>query len=99
MDRARQLLLNAQTLEIFQVMDWLTEWYDKTKPGENKERLFKALMIVTQAQITLKNQAYEIQQLTEFISQDRLRISEANHESSSLRAENQRLRESIDSLL
>lgn len=99
MDRAQKMLVIAQSMEIFQACEWVQEWYSKAKDGENKERLFKTLMILTEAELTLKHQSYEIEKLSTIITEDRLRLSAANHESESLRAENTTLRESIDSVL
>ena len=49
MDRANELLLLAQLLELGQAQEWVAEWASKAK-GESQDRLITLLQILSRTQ-------------------------------------------------
>jgi len=98
MDRANELLLLAQLLELGQAQEWVAEWASKAK-GESQDRLITLLQILSRTESSLETLRYEISTLQQQVNSDRARITAATEAERSAREEATSLRRSIEEAL
>jgi uncharacterized protein YlxW (UPF0749 family) len=98
MDRANELLLIAQQLELGQAQSWVAEWASKAK-GDSQERLLTLLQILSRTESSLQTLRYEISTLQQQVNTDRARITAATEDARTSREEADSLRRSIEEAL
>ena len=98
MNRANEILLMAQELELGQAQVWVAEWATKAK-GENQDKLITLLTILHRTSSSLQTLRYEISTLEQQVDADRTRITTANEAARSYREEADGLRRSIEEAL
>jgi uncharacterized protein YlxW (UPF0749 family) len=98
MDRANELLLIAQQLELGQAQSWVAEWASKAK-GDSQERLLTLLQILSRTESSLQTLRYEISTLQQQVNTDRARITAATEDARTAREEADSLRRSIEEAL
>lgn len=98
MDRANELLLLAQEMELGQAQGWVAEWASKAK-GESQDKLINLLTILHRTQSSLQTLRYEISTLQQQVNLDRARITTATEDARRCREEADSLRRSIEEAL
>lgn len=98
MDRANEILLMAQELELGQAQVWVADWASKAK-GESQEKLLTLLTILHRTSSSLQTLRYEISTLEQQVNSDRARITAATEDARSYREQADSLRRSIEEAL
>lgn len=98
MDRANEILLLAQELELGQAQAWVAEWASKAR-GDSQDKLLTLLTILNRTSSSLQTLRYEISTLEQQVNSDRARITAATEDARRYREEADSLRRSIEEAL